>query len=183
MENKEPNWKELYRSLASRRPVNWAVNALNELIGERADAEPHELLRHIDKAERALAEYRNELTPLPTINGEEAEVSRMIHTYFRKYDDSSIGTIVYDLVDKSCGMRTWAEFVKLVIELIKDRSHEWTPDKFKRLRYCHDFGHINGDANDRMLKLALRAWTDDGENDNFRQMLITLAEWTKNELE
>ena len=179
-EQTEPNWKDLYRSLINRRPVNWAIQALNELMGERADSEPYELLGHVDKAERHLAEYRNELSPTPQMTEKEAEMSQRIHTYFRKYDDSSAGTIVYNLVDKSCGMRTWTKFVQLVIEFIEDRQHELTPEKFKRLRYWHDFGHIHADSNDKLLELAIKAWTSDGTNDNLRLMLITLAEWTKN---
>ena len=171
-EQTEPNWKDLYRSLINRQPVNWAIRALNELMGERADSKPYELLGHVDKAERYLVEYRNELSPTPIMTEKEAEMSQMIHTYFRKYDDSSAGTIVYNLVDKSCGLRTWTKFVQLVIEFIEDKEYILTPEKFNRLGYCYDFRHIGGDANDRMLELALKAWTDDGTNDNFRQMLI-----------
>src|SRR3974390_547267 len=54
-----------------------------------------------------LNQFLNEVCPVPELNEKEAELARNLHTYMRKYMDSSFSCMIYQMIDDSLGIGVW----------------------------------------------------------------------------
>lgn len=167
--NNEPNYKQLYLNLIRRREIRWAVNYLLEALDERADCEQYSILSKINQAEKYLREWRAEQSPYTKFTEEEAAMSSMVHTYFRKYDDSHIGNLIYKFVNESRGMRTWLIFIKNIIENIA----------INRLRYSDVDKIDEADDDDNILYTFIKAWSELDDGKNYKTLLKSIMEWNK----
>lgn len=134
-----------------------AIEALSKAVGQRSDCETYQIVSPIKQAMKYQAELLSLFeTPVPW-EEKEAGLSRAIHTYLRKHDDSPAGTIIYRMVDRGQGMQAWRGFIHaLVATTNRKRLHASCMDAM-------DFFAENSDEFSDVMQLAIRAWLPDRE--------------------
>ena len=132
-----------------------AMESLAKAMGQRSDCESYQVVSPIKQSLKYLSEVLSLFEiPVPW-NEKEAELSRVIHTYLRKYDDSPAGTIVYRLVDRGQGMQAWRAFIHALIATTKRRN------LYSSCVSAMDYFAENSDEFSDTMQLAIKAWLPD----------------------
>ncbi len=86
-----------------------------------------------------------------TMTEEESELSYAFHTYLRKYDDCSAGTLLWVLWNSNSGALAWKAGIQDLI------AAEFWRGKFQHSRLDE---LVTDSPKDQVMKLAFRAWLD-----------------------
>lgn len=152
----ESDYKSLYMDFCKRQKIAYAVHELSELLSRRIDTDMYTIIGYVDRAEKYLQSYRNTLLPKHEFTSEQADISKMVHTWFRKNDDSYIGSVIYNFVCQDKGMIAWSIFIKMIDRDIKDK-------KISTVYTFKDFQDVLDDDSN-ILWLLLAEWMNIDKN-------------------
>ena len=105
------NWQRVLLGLA--------IKHLGEAVALRNDAKEYEVLREISQAEKNLNELRQIFHPV-VWEEKQANISRLLHTYLRKYNDTDQASLLCFLINQEMGYDVWKIFVCCIESQIKD---------------------------------------------------------------
>ncbi len=173
----EPDWKALYLASRKKHYIGWMMNTLSEILNERDDGQSANsyILSRLQRLEGQISEMRSQYLPKPDFTPEQANLSQMVHTYFRKYDDSSAGTIIYRMVDQSRGMQVWKDFVAFVKKDIEELTISDGRYFFSKQHLTHD--EVN-DEDETILYYTIRSWHEMKET-YYSDMVKEIETWTR----
>jgi hypothetical protein len=107
-EQKEPEYLSRYEQLL----IGQALGTIADALVEQRKYVPGKLGRAI----QALTETINAIAPAGEFTEEEANLSANLHTYFRKYEDSHLSSMLWSFVNEGRGIRVWIAFIKDLYE-------------------------------------------------------------------
>lgn len=138
--------------------ASFAIRDLAEAVGQRQDCTSFDITRHIKSALKHQAELLSMFVEPVPWEEKESSLSRIIHTFLRKYDDSAAGAIVYRMVDRGQGMLAWRGFIYVLVNQKATRS------LWGNCMSSIDNLIENGDESDEIMALAIKAWLPDKES-------------------
>lgn len=154
----------LYKQLNEKEPTRhemmeygWALKELAEGVTSRS---MWEIMRHVDRAEHYLAEFRGNMIPTPALSKAESNLAVGFHTYMRKGMDCPLGTMLYHLISANKGLPVWYAFLKGVAanSAMKSTKHIYQI----AIRAAENAYHLGQETGDNLMMLsALRMWEDD----------------------
>lgn len=138
-----------------------AIKHLGEAVSLRSDAKEYEVLREISQAEKNLNELRQLFHPV-IWEEKQAELSSILHTYLRKYEDSYQGSLLYFLINQEMGYDMWKIYVSYIESQIKDGklldSSKKILSNAKKLILDK---LLDASPNDKIMGYAIICWTPD----------------------
>ena len=159
---KEPTLNSWQRVL-----LGLAIKHLGEAVALRNDAQEYEILREISQAEKNLNELRQIFHPV-VWEEKQANVSRLLHTYLRKYDDTDQSSLLYFLINQEMGFDMWKIFVCYIESQIKDgKLLEISKKVLSRAKRLIRDKLLDASPNDKIMGYAIICWTPDEDMLNF----------------
>lgn len=136
-----------------------AIETIGQALRARKDHAEDYIKQAINDLEGILVEDK----VLIKVTDKEADLSREIHTFLRKGEDSPAAFILYTLINKDQGINVWYEFVRLILTKVKPVR---AMNAIEMIRIgCHN------DNNWLMLN-ALESWIAEGG-------MVRFDEWQK----
>lgn len=97
----EKEYERLTKTEATKGQMmeyGWAIKELAEGLSAHS---VWDMFRHVEAAQRYLAEFKGNFTKTPELNEKEAEIASGLHTYMRKGMDSSLSCILYRMISET----------------------------------------------------------------------------------
>lgn len=108
--------KEIKITTWQKQIVGFALTKLGNSFSSNNDSE---FISGIRNSLRYLNEFIHDINPAPELTNEEAELSRSLHTYMRKYMDSIFSCVMHKFISENRGKAVWYSFIQ---ELNKNKS-------------------------------------------------------------
>lgn len=145
--------------------IGWAIKALAEAMTERYRPG---IPPKVSQAQKYLSEFFESITEIPKLSKEEAELSRNIHTYLRKYCDDYLTTTVYRFVAAGKGTSLWYDFIKSLVKYAGKQNQIKVAK-----RELEDVERLTDD--DLVMLVLLTKW----EDEEIKRALDDIKEWSK----
>jgi len=129
--------------------------------------------REAARAMMFLKKFINGVKPTPKFTEDTANISHAMHTYLRKYTDTRLETLVYVLVANDEGIGVW----HALCQAIHNHKNDKKQNIYNYITAIEDYSRNNDELpENRVMSLALRAWLDVNDGEDFLLMLKTFKD-------
>jgi hypothetical protein len=135
-------------SFEQRFHLGYAIQSLGEAI---VSTDNYRVDAGVATAFRNIREFLSDIKPLPKFTEKEADFARAAHTYFRKYCDDALTTMLYRLIADGEGYGVWVAFCKGAVA----HNYDYKEAIDEAEKYYQDH---NEDSSNLYMRCCLETW-------------------------